>query len=132
MNFSSLVLMEKDKDNKFFTQELGSYKVNDGAEYITKMYYDGDKVNVFFDTKKDVEEWQYSAIFDLFDYETFTENGYTIEDVDDEYNPTWLVKFEFLQKHEDMEKKLDELCNLISEKIYQVFQDISNKEDIYK
>ena len=132
MNFSSLVLMEKDKDNKFFTRELGSYKVDDGAEYITKMYYDGEKVNVFFDTKKDVEEWEYTAIFDLFDYEAFTENGYTIEDVDDEYNPTWLVKFEFLEKHEDMEKKLNELCNLISEKIYQVFQDISNKEDIYQ
>lgn len=132
MNFSSLVLMEKDKDNKFFTQELGSYKVNDGAEYITKMYYDGDKVNVFFDTKKDVEEWEYTAIFDLFDYETFAENGYTIEDVDDEYNPTWLVKFEFFPKHDDMEKKLDELCNLISEKVYQVFQDISNKKDSYQ
>lgn len=132
MNFSSLVLMEKDKDNKFFTRELGSYKVNEGAEYITKMYYDGERVNVFFDTKKDVEEWEYTAIFDYFDYESFTERGYIIEDIDDEYNPTWLVKFEFLSKHEDMEKKLDELCNLISEKVYEVFQNINNKREEYE
>lgn len=132
MDFSSLVLMEKDKDNKFFTQELGSYKVNEGAEYITKMYYDGDKVNVFFDTNKDVEEWEYTAIFDCFDYEAFTEKGYTIEDIDDEYNPTWLVKFDFISEHRDMEQKLDELCNMISEKIYKVFQDINGKQENYQ
>lgn len=132
MNFSSLVLMEKDKDNKFFTKELGSYKVNEGAEYITKMYYDGEKVNVFFDTKKDVEEWEYTAIFDCFDYESFNDKGYNIEDIDDEYNPTWVVKFDFLESHEQMEKKLDELCSLIEEKIYKVFQDISDKKEVYQ
>lgn len=132
MNFSSLVLMEKDKENNIFTREIGSYKVNDGAEYITKMYYDGEMVNVFFDTKKDVEEWEYTAIFDCFDYESFNERGYNIEDIDDEYNPTWLVKFEILLKHEEMEKKLDELCNLILEKIYKVFQDIIDKKEKYE
>ncbi|WP_010239146.1 DUF6762 family protein [Clostridium arbusti] len=132
MNFSSLVLMEKDKDNKVFTKELGSYKVNEGAEYITKMYYDGEKVNVFFDTKKDVEEWEYTAIFDCFDYEAFAGKGYIIEDVDDEYNPTWVVKFDLISEHEDMEEKLDELCNIISEKIYEVFQAIDGKKESYQ
>lgn len=132
MNFSSLVLMEKDKENKFFTREIGSYKVSDGAEYITKMYYDGNLVNVFFDTKKDVEEWEYTAIFDCFDYESFSEKEYNIEDVDDEYNPTWLVKFEFLPQHEEMEKRLNELCDLILEKIYKVFEDIKNKKEKYE
>ncbi len=34
MEFSAIVLMEKDKETKFFTRELGSYEVNEGAELL--------------------------------------------------------------------------------------------------
>ena len=115
MEFSSLVLMEKDKETNFIVKELGSYEVRDGAEYITKMFFDGDKVNVFFDTKKDVEEWEYSAIFDLFEEDEFVKQGYSIEQIDDEYNPTWLVKFDFISEHTDMADKLNDLCALIED-----------------
>ncbi|HCO74801.1 MAG TPA: hypothetical protein DIT16_08120, partial [Clostridium sp.] len=79
MDFSAIVLMEKDKETKFFTRELGSYEVNEGAEYITKLFYDGEKVNLYFDTNKDVEEWEFSAIYDLFDDESLTDLVDSIE-----------------------------------------------------
>ena len=47
MNFSSLVLMEKDKESNLFVRELGSYEVSDGAEYVTKMYYDVKRLICF-------------------------------------------------------------------------------------
>ena len=34
MDFSSLVLMEKDKETGFMTKELGSFEVNEGALYV--------------------------------------------------------------------------------------------------
>lgn len=132
LNFSSLVLMEKDKETNFIVKELGSYEVSDGAEYITKMFYDGDKVNVYFDTNSDVEEWQYSAIFDLFDVEAFSKSEYVIEDVDDEYNPTWLVKFDYVENHEDMNERINNLCVLIKDSIVKVFDDIKGKKEEYE
>ena len=75
MNFSSLVLMERDKDTKFLTTELGSYSVEDGAEYISKLYCEDKKINVFFSTKLDVKEWEYTAIYDFFNEEIFTSRG---------------------------------------------------------
>ena len=36
MDFSSLVLMEKDKETGFITKELGSFEVNEGALYKMK------------------------------------------------------------------------------------------------
>lgn len=132
MDFSSLVLMEKDKDTKLIIRELGSYQVGDGAKYITKMFYDGDKVNIYFDTNKDVEEWEYSAIFDLFDLKQFEANGYKVEDVDDEYNPTWVVKFDYDEEHEIMSNKINELCSLIDDSMNKVFEDIKDKEEQYK
>lgn len=132
MDFSSLVLMEKDKETNFIVKELGSYEVGEGAEYITKMFFDGDKVNIYFDTKQDVEDWEYSAIFDLFNEEQFIELGYIIEQVDDEFNPTWLVKFDFIEKHLDMADKLNGLCLLIKSAITKVFDDIKGKQKEYE
>jgi len=48
MDFSSLVLIERDKETNDIIRELGSYEIADGAEYITKLYYDGDYINLFF------------------------------------------------------------------------------------
>jgi hypothetical protein len=132
MDFSSLVLMEKDKDTGMLTKELASYEVNEGAEYITKMYYSEDEVYVFFDTQRDVEEWEYSAVYDLFNEEVFIENKYDIEFVDEEYNPTWRVKFEYMEDFQLMKDKLNELCGLISEEMELVFEKIKGKEEEYK
>lgn len=132
MDFSSLVLMEKDRDTNHLTREIGSYEVGDGAEYITRMYYDGEKVRIFFDTKRDVEEWEFSAIYDLFDMESFEAKGYEIEESDDEYNPTWKVSMDFNEEYKDMQNELNDLCALIDEKIKKVFEDIQGKENEYQ
>ena len=132
MNFSSLVLMERNKENNQFIRELGSFEVSDGAEYITKMYYDGEKINVFFDTNKDVLEWEFSAIFDLFNEDAFTDRGYDIEEIDDEYNPTWKVKLDYFEEHKVMGEKISGLCDLIEDEILKVFDNIKDKKEIYE
>ncbi|MBI6873676.1 DUF6762 family protein [Clostridium aciditolerans] len=132
MDFSSLVLMEKDKDTGFVTKELGSYEVGEGAEYIKKMFYDGDKINVYFDTNRDVEDWEYSAVFDLFNEDKFIEQEYSIEQIDDEYNPTWLVKFDYNEEHSIVLSKLNNLCSLIKAHIREVFENVKGKEEEYK
>lgn len=133
MEFAALVLMEVDKSNKFIG-EMGSYEVNDGAEYVTKFYYNGDdnKVSVYFDTNKDVEEWQFTAIYDLFDLEAFEERGYKIDEKDDEYNPTWIVKFDYEEEHSDMVEKLNEVCELIKAEMEKAFEKAENKKEEYQ
>jgi hypothetical protein len=132
MEFSSLVLMEKEKGTGFIVKELGSYEVGEGAEHIVKLFYDGEKVNLYFDTHKDVEEWEYSAIFDLFETEQFEQRGYVIEEIDNEYNPTWLIKFEFDEEHSVMADKFDELCAIIKASVDKVFEDIKGKKEEYE
>lgn len=130
MDFSSLVLVERDKNNNIL-KEIGSYQVSEGAEYITKLYYDGEYINLYFDTKKDVEEWEYTAIFDLFDVEPFKESGFQIFDIDDEYNPTWLLKFEFNEEYEIVKSRICNACTLIKEGIEKVFVEIKGKDEEY-
>ena len=98
MDFSSLVLMEKDNETGFIKKELGSFEVSEGAIYVKKLYMLDDIVYMYFDTNKDVEEWEYSAIYDLFNDDIFEEKGYEIEEDLDEYNPTYIIKFKYVRR----------------------------------
>jgi len=132
MDFSAIVLMEKDKDTKFFTRELGSYEVNEGAEYITKLFYDGEKVNLYFDTNKDVEEWEFSAIYDLFDDESFKDIVDSIEIYDEEFNPTWIITFGYDEDHNVLNNRLNNICTRVKEALEKVFIDIEGKSAEYQ
>lgn len=132
MDFSSIVIMEKDKETNILSKELGSYKVEDGAEHITKTFCIEGTVNIFFDTNKDVEDWEYSAIYDSFNEDMFFENGFDIEFVDDEFNPTWVVKFPFSENHSEMESKVTLLCRLINDEFVRVFEEIVDKKEEFE
>ena len=131
MDFSSLVLMEKDKETRFITKELGSFEVNEGALYVKKLFVLDNEVNLYFDTNKDVEEWEYSAIYDLFNIKRFEEEGFRIEEELDEYNPTFILKFPYKEEHLEMKDVLDKVVELINEEMEKVFLAIEGKEEEY-
>lgn len=131
MDFSSLVLMEKDKETGFITKELGSFEVSEGALYVKKFFVLNEEVNLYFDTNKDVEEWEYSAIYDVFNYDTFTQNEFEIEDVLDEYNPTFLIKFKYVDDYAFMKERIIKCVDLIEEAMGKAFNDIEGKEEDY-
>lgn len=132
MDFSSLVLMEKDKETGFITKELGSFEVNEGALYVRKLFVVDNIVNLYFDTNKDVEEWEYSAIYDLFNKDVFIENGFEIDEDLDEYNPTFILKFKYSDEYIDMKEMIDKAVELISNEMSNVFKNIEGKEKEYK
>ncbi|MDR3593947.1 DUF6762 family protein [Clostridium sp.] len=131
MDFSSLVLIEKDKETGFIKKELGSFEVNDGAVFVKKLYVLDEFVYLYFDTNKDVEEWEYSAIYDLFNTEAFIEKGYEIEEDDEEYNPTFIIKFEYKDDYDLMKEKIQQVVSIIEKEMNSVFEAIQGKEAEY-
>ena len=131
MDFSSLVLMEKDKDTGFITKELGSFQVSEGALYVKKLFVLDGIVNLYFDTNKDVEEWEYSAIYDVFNYDSFIKEEFEIEDLLDEYNPTFLIKFNYADDYEFIKERISKCVELIEESMENAFKDIEGKEEEY-
>ena len=131
MDFSSLVLMEKDKETGFITKELGSFQVSEGALFVKKLFVLNGEVNLFFDTNKDVEEWEYSAIYHLFNYEAFVKEEFEVEDVLDEYNPTFLIKFNYVDDYEFMKERITRCVELIESSMEEVFKAIEGKEEEY-
>lgn len=131
MDFSSLILMERDSETGFVTREVGSFQVSEGALYVKNFYIKGEKIYLTFDTNKDVEEWEYSAIYDMFNYQVFEEENFEIEDVDDEYNPTFLVKFKYIDDYDYIKEKLEHCIDIIVESMEKVFKDIEGKKEEY-
>jgi hypothetical protein len=131
MDFSSLVLMEKDKETGFISKELGSFSVDEGALFVKRFYVDNDVVIVKFDTNKDVEEWEFSAIYDLFNLDAFKEKGYEIEEDLEEYNPTYIVKFPYVEDFSEMSEKISEVISLIKDEMNKVFEEIKDKKEEY-
>ena len=132
MDFSSLVLMEKDKAPGFVTKELGSFEVEEGALYVVKLYVIDNVVNLYFDTNKDVEEWEYSAIFDLFNQEAFVEAGFEIKEDEEEYNPTYILKMPYIDDYSQMKESLNKALSIIKAEMENVFEAIKGKEEEYK
>ncbi|VYU42882.1 hypothetical protein [Clostridium tertium] len=131
MDFSSLVLMEKDKETGFISKELGSFQVSEGALFVKKLYVRDEIVNIYFDTNKDVEEWEYSAIYDVFNYEAFSKEEFDIEDILDEYNPTFLIKFKYVDDYEFMKERLTRCVELIEDTLEEAFNNIEGKMEEY-
>lgn len=131
MDFSSLILMERDIETGFVTKEVGSFQVSEGALYVKNFYVKGDKIYLVFDTNKDVEEWEYSAIYDMFNYELFEKEGFEIEDIEEEYNPTFLVKFGYVDDYDYIREKLEKCIDIIVESMNKVFTDIEGKKEEY-
>ena len=132
MDFSSLVLIEKDKEIGFIKQELGSFEVSEGALFVKKLYMLDEIVHMYFDTNKNVEEWEYSAIYDLFNTEAFIESGYEIEEDLDEYNPTYIIKFKYEDDYDVKKKKIQEAVSIIDREMNSVFEAIQGKEAEYQ
>ena len=132
MDFSSLVLIEKDKETGFIKKELGSFQVNEGALFVKKLYVLDEIVNMYFDTNKNVEEWEYSAIYDLFNSNAFIEKGYEIEEDLEEYNPTYIIKFKYEDDYDVMKKKILEVVAIIDTEMNLVFEAIKGKEAEYQ
>jgi hypothetical protein len=132
MDFSSLVLIEKDKETGNIKKELGSFRVNEGAVFVKKLFAIDNEVNLYFDTNKDVEEWEYSGIYDLFNSEVFRENGFIIEEDLEEFNPTFVLKFQYKEEHLEMRDVINKAVDLIKVEIENAFKAIEGKENEYK
>ena len=64
--------------------------------------------------------------------EIFENEGFEIEEVEDEYNPTFLINFEYKDDHDYINDKLSLAIELIEEAMEKAFKDIKGIEDEYK
>ncbi len=135
MEETFIVIMLKNKETGFFEKELGSYAVEDEDGLICNAYAldEGGRTEVYIKltTGKDVEDWEYDAVFDYYDPETVMAEADSVEEEDGGYNPVWVAKFEFIDDVKAMENKIKKLLELHKKELVSVYETIADKRDEY-
>lgn len=130
-----LMLMEKDRETGLLSREIGSYTITEHGNLVSGIYLmHEDQRNMVYlrlTTDRDVEDWEYSAIFDYYDTDAMKEMVLSIEELDD-YNPVWEVSFPWVDSQEAMENLLAKILEKHRNLLDAVYNAIQDKKAEYE
>ena len=135
MEDTIIVIMLKNKNTGFLEKELASLDLVENVDYIVNIFAtdedSGKKLHIKLSTKKDVLDWEYSAIYDYYDTECFKGKCDVIE-CDDDYNPVWEVIIDYDEDLSILEEKVSEILAIHKNEVEDVFDTIKDKEMEYR
>lgn len=128
LDAKGLVLMEK--ENGILTNELGSYEIESGLELVFKAYVEQNSVKLFLTTDRDVEDDEYNEIYDNYNIEGLERDRFKVEEIEEEYNPVWCIKFKFDEEHSVVEDKLNLAIGYHESEINRIYEEMKNKKGL--
>ncbi|MGN0135575.1 DUF6762 family protein [Anaerotignum sp.] len=134
MEETVIVIMLKDAETGFLEKELGAYSLSENSELIFNIYAEGeeDQVVMRLTCERELQDWEYDAVYDYYDTETVGALVDSIEEEDGHYDPVWVVTFPFTKEQDAMEEKLTTILNAHKEELLSVYEAIKDKEDDYR
>lgn len=134
MEETVIVIMLKDAETGFLEKELGAYSISENGELIFNIYAEGEekKVVMRLTCERELQDWEYDAVYDYYDTETVGAWVDSIEEEDGHYDPVWVVTFPFAEEQDVMEQKLTDILDAHKEELFSVYEAIKDKEDDYR
>ena len=128
----SVLIMQKNKETGFLERELGSYTLSNNGNLIDSIYVvnedEYDIVHLQLTTERDVEDWEFSEILDYYDEDIFKDIVLSFKEVEDTYNPTWEVTFEFIESQSEMKNKLQSIVDIHKKELDEIYDELKNEE----
>lgn len=135
MEDAVIVVMQKDKETGFLEKELGSYSLSQDVSTVYNIYAEeteeGKKVILRLSCDKEIEDWEYDAVFDYYDTEPLAAMVEHVDEEDGHYNPVWVVRFPFSDAHGEMEDKISRILEIHKKELLSVYDAIADKKDDY-
>lgn len=135
MEDTVIVIMSKNKQTGFLEKEIGSYTINENDNLIVNTYaienngsYD---IHIKISTDKDIEDWEFNAIYDYYDDTNIKSKVISIEEVEDCYNPTWEIVFKFIDSQEIMNEEIKNILHCHKNELLDVYNIIKDKKEEY-
>lgn len=134
MEETVIVIMLKDAETGFLEKELGAYSISENGEMIFNIYAEGEekKVVLRLTCERELQDWEYDAVYDYYDIETVGALVDSMEEEDGHYDPVWVVTFPFAEEQDVMEQKLTDILDAHKEELLSVYEAIKDKEDDYR
>ncbi len=140
MEETFIVVMLKEKDSGFYVKEIGTYAISEYSNYLVNINAEesDDENNIVVNMKvmydKEVEDWEYNAICDYYDTNTlkFDERIINCVEVEDCFEPTWEVSFNFTENDDEVEELIHKILVKHNDEILDVLETIKDKKDEYE
>ena len=132
MEDTVIVIMLKDAETGFLEKELGAYTLPENSGLIFNIYAEGETVVLRLTCDRELQDWEYDAVYDYYDTETVGALVDAIEEEDGHYDPVWVVRFLFAEEQDVMEEKLTAILEKHQEELLSVYEAIKDKEDDYR
>ena len=132
-----MIIMKKDNETGFLDKEVGSYMIKEHGDYIDSIYVleqDGKNIaHMRVSTDFDVQDWQYSAIYDYYDEDKVKalEDVLSIEAIEEEFNPLWEIRFVLPEIEEAAEEMMVRILTSHKNELDEVLKEIKDKEEEY-
>jgi len=133
-----VVIMQKDIKTGFLEKELASLTIPENENLIVNLFAMEDvktktlKMHIRLSTERDVEDWEYSAIFDYYDTDVLKEYTESVIEEENCYNPTWEIVFDYINDISELEKKIIKILSIHKNELIEVYEIIKDKEGDYK
>lgn len=132
-----IVIMKKDKKTGLFEKELQTLNISKYEQCILNIYaLENENNQVFLNikltTEKDVSDWEYNAIYDYYDMSIFENEGYNINECEEEYNPTWEIIMPYTDNNNKLTSILNNILEIHYKELEEVYSVIKDKEGEYK
>ena len=136
MDSMVVMLMEKERDSGFLAREVGSYTIKRYGELIDRLFSikvnEKEIVYLRLTVEKDVEDWEYTAIYEEYDASGLEEHILSFDEVEDTFNPIWEITFDFSENQEAMEEKLQTILDLHKRELDRVYVEIPDRKSLYQ
>ena len=135
---TQLVIMLRDKASGFLEKEYAAISLAELGEFealLVNVYAEREGgetlIHVKLSTARDVEDWQFSAVFDYYDEDVFAGLA-EVREVEDVFNPTWELVFAApAGTSAELAAKVKGLLEIHSRELADVFEAIAGKESEY-
>ncbi len=130
-----IIVMEKDIETGILEKEIASYDIEKNGEIIGGIY--AEKTDGRYDivmkvtTDKDLEDWEFAAVFDYYDISALEEKAKSVEEDDTYFNPVWTVKLEMDEDDEKMEQEIQDIANMHIKQLQKTYEEIKDKKGDY-
>ena len=131
-NYDNLLLMKKNMETGFLVEEIGSYKINNHIEFIEKIFLAEEEDNAYIyltlTTYEIEEDWKYYGILDLYNMDIYNNKISDIEELEDSFNPSWLLKIQYIENYVFIENLLNDILSIHVAELNRIMP-LINKED---
>ena len=127
-----IVIMEKNLKTGFLEREIAGLSLSENQKYIVNIYAAGDSLCIKLSDDRELEDWEFEAVYDYFDTEVFGSRITEISEEEDTYNPTWKIELPFDENNtEGLEERVEEILDIFKKELSSVYEVIKDKKGEY-